>query len=150
MDSIPYAGYVWRSRGNFSLHLVSDHTAVIGTWWNGKYVLDVTVGCSEACTTEFPLAAFCRSLGQTSYSTLPLSTQQCWVPGGTKKRNMWQSSLAAYMSAAFSPRRWDHTWVSSNTRGIIVKSSEYIYRGLYIVSLPLVLTVIFQSLYCVE
>ena len=33
------------------------------------------------------LPAICRGVGQASHITLPLSTQQRWVPGGTRKLN---------------------------------------------------------------
>ena len=33
------------------------------------------------------LPAMCRGVGQASHITLPLSTQQWWVPGGTRKLN---------------------------------------------------------------
>ena len=36
-------------------------------------------------TTRVTLLAMCRGVGQASHITPPLSTQQWWVPGGTRK-----------------------------------------------------------------
>ena len=55
----------------------------------------------------------CRGVGQASHIKLPLSTQQWWVPGGTKK-------LSAQM-LNFPQRRWDCIRKSSNTRGVNCK-----------------------------
>ena len=47
----------------------------------------------------------CRSVRQTSHSILPLPTQQCWVPDGTRKLqgNDWPIAAAEHANAEFFP-----------------------------------------------
>ena len=62
------------------------------------------------------LLAMCGHVGQASHIMLPLTTQQWWVPGRTKNRELW---MALQKNALNSPqRRWDHIRVSSKTRGV--------------------------------
>ena len=65
------------------------------------------------------LPVICRSVGQTSYSILPLPTQQWWVPGGTKNWNI-VNGISCRKCAEVSPeedseKRRDHIRESSNT-----------------------------------
>ena len=61
-------------------------------------------------------------LGKTSHiiGLLPLSTQQWWVPGGTKIRKLW-TTLDAENALNFPQRRWDHLRENSKTRGVNCK-----------------------------
>ena len=93
------------------------------------------------------LPAMCRGVGQASHITPPLSTQQWWVPGGTRKLNCndWLQLQQSAQMLNSPQRRWDSKRVCSNTRGVnctvcwsygdIWTINMYIYIYIYICSL---------------
>ena len=55
----------------------------------------------------------------------PLSTQQCWIPGGMKIGELWMTS-AAENALNFPQKRWDWIRESSSTRWCnLWKSAEF-------------------------
>ena len=52
------------------------------------------------------LPAMCRGVWQASHIMQPLSTQQWWVPGGTKNGELWMA-IAAENALNSSETRWD-------------------------------------------
>ena len=64
-----------------------------------------------------------QKVGQTPHSTMPLPTQQWWVPGGRKTGKLWMA-LAAENALNYPQRKWDRIRESSSAKGVIIKSAE--------------------------
>ena len=109
-------------RGNVAVTLHFPHGRVVTI---SRQITEV-----EQCRAQFVLGwvtgarvtlpATCRGVGQASHIMLPLSTQQWWVPGGTKNGELCMAlQFSCRKKARNSPqRRSDRTRESSNTRGV--------------------------------
>ena len=64
----------------------------------------LVLGCVTGALVMLP--AMCRCVGQAFHIMPPLSTQQWWVPGGTKNGEL-RMTLAAENALSYPQRRWD-------------------------------------------